>query len=159
MYYCRIYSVRGRKSSLRCSSDLIAVFVSAPCRNPSGPPKQQALEYFVIFDVQATCLQGQAIKPQEIIELTCCLLNSSTLEIEETFHTYVGPVYRPRLTPFCIKLTGITQEVVDAAPTFSRVEKTWTQPKVFSCHLFLTLGCYCFFRLSSISEPGWSPRC
>ncbi|HVK67997.1 MAG TPA: 3'-5' exonuclease, partial [Polyangium sp.] len=34
------------------------------------------------------------------------------------FATFVRPVIRPTLTPFCTKLTTITQADVDGAPTF-----------------------------------------
>ncbi len=37
------------------------------------------------------------------------------------FHRFVRPVHRPRLSPFCTTLTGITQAMVDEADEFSKV--------------------------------------
>lgn len=37
-----------------------------------------------------------------------------THKIEDEFHTYIRPTERPKLSPFCTELTGITQETVDA---------------------------------------------
>jgi 3'-5' exoribonuclease 1 len=42
--------------------------------------------------------------------------------ITDKFHSYVRPTWRPRLAQFCRDLTGITQEKIDASPTYSEVE-------------------------------------
>lgn len=60
------------------------------------------------------------IKPQEIIEFPVIMFNARTLETEEIFHTYVRPVFKPKLSPFCTKLTKITQDKVDPAPEFKQ---------------------------------------
>ena len=47
------------------------------------------------------------------------------------FQTFVRPRRLPRLSTFCRELTGITQENVDAAPTFPealRLFLDWLQP-------------------------------
>jgi 3'-5' exoribonuclease 1 len=36
----------------------------------------------------------------------------------DEFRSYVKPTVNPKLSKFCTKLTGITQETVDASPTF-----------------------------------------
>lgn len=61
------------------------------------------------------------VKPQEIIEFPCILFNLKTLEQETIFHTYVKPVFKPTLSPFCTKLTKITQDKVENAPEFKQV--------------------------------------
>lgn len=38
-----------------------------------------------------------------------------------TFHSHVRPTEHPRLTEFCINLTGVRQEQVDAAPQIAEV--------------------------------------
>ena len=81
----------------------------------------QVFDYFVIFDLQATCLKDAPIRPQEIIELTCTWLNTKTWESDPPYHTFMSPVYKPKLSPFCIHLTGIRQKDVDQAPVFSQV--------------------------------------
>lgn len=51
------------------------------------------------------------------------------------FHKYVRPILNPKLTDFCIELTGITQEVVDAADTFDRVYhefQQWLESNIIS---------------------------
>ncbi|KAH9950480.1 exonuclease RNase T and DNA polymerase III [Amylocystis lapponica] len=102
--------------------------------------------FLLILDFEATC--GDAIKGQnEIIEFPTLLYNVEQDEVQATFHEYVRPVMNPDLTPFCTKLTGITQDVVDAASPFSNV---WDRFQVFlkshglldnpsSC-IFLTCG-------------------
>jgi len=42
-------------------------------------------------------------------------------QVEHEFHSYVRPTFNQTLTPFCVKLTGITQETVDVAPTLDKV--------------------------------------
>jgi len=41
--------------------------------------------------------------------------------VEHEFHSYVRPSINTTLTPFCTKLTGITQDTVDAAPSLDEV--------------------------------------
>ncbi|KAF8898659.1 exonuclease RNase T and DNA polymerase III [Infundibulicybe gibba] len=105
------------------------------------------LQYLLILDFEATC--GDAIPPkeQEIIEFPTLLYNTQRRVVESTFHSYVQPTRHPRLTEFCTTLTGITQEVVDKAPTFPTV---WAQFNEFlqthgvfsdpGKHVFLSCG-------------------
>ena len=46
------------------------------------------------------------------------LLDGKTLETVSEFCTFIKPVRHPVLTPFCTKLTTITQADVDVAPMF-----------------------------------------
>ncbi len=69
-------------------------------------PELEDLDYFLVLDLEATCIKDMRINPQEIIEFPCLLLNADTHKEEQSFHRFVKPVYRPRLSPFCIKLTG-----------------------------------------------------
>ena len=87
-----------------------------------GTPMDQAFHYIFILDFEATCLKDMRLKPQEIIEFPCVKFNTKTLEVESTFQSYVQPIFNPKLSPFCIKLTGISQEKVDAAPQFPEVK-------------------------------------
>ena len=50
--------------------------------------------------------------PQAIIEFPVLLVNASTGEVEDTFHTYVKPDVHPKISQFCTELTGITREMV-----------------------------------------------
>ncbi|OZJ03531.1 hypothetical protein BZG36_03417 [Bifiguratus adelaidae] len=80
------------------------------------------IDYFLCFDVEATCEVGYVFDfPNEIIEFPVSLLKAETLEIVDEFHSFVRPVKRPVLSDFCIELTGIQQDIVDAAPDFITV--------------------------------------
>jgi 3'-5' exoribonuclease 1 len=58
---------------------------------------------------------------REIIEFPAVLVDCETMRVIDQFHSYVRPVYHPRLSSFCTQLTGIEQHTVDAAPTFPEV--------------------------------------
>jgi len=90
--------------------------------------RKQPFQYLVILDFEATCDNDKTkFTPQEIIEFPSCLFNTSTMEVEEEFHSFVRPVVHPYLTPFCQKLTRISQQEVDQAPLFSEVLKRYHQ--------------------------------
>ena len=46
---------------------------------------------------------------------------SDDFEIVSIFHENVKQVYKPVLTEFCTKLTGITQDMVNEKPTFQEI--------------------------------------
>lgn len=99
------------------------------------PPKQQ-YDYFLVMDFEATCAgEGRRMPVSEIIEFPALLVdtkklslvmesNDPSLAIKSTFHRFVKPSAYPELTPFCIQLTGITQDTVNASHTFPIV---WRQ--------------------------------
>ncbi|KAF7236468.1 3'-5' exoribonuclease 1 [Varanus komodoensis] len=79
-------------------------------------------DYICVIDFEATCEEGnQPEFPHEIIEFPIVLLNTRTLEIEDTFQQYVKPEINPQLSDFCINLTGISQDLVDKAVEFPNV--------------------------------------
>ncbi|GJJ70550.1 3'-5' exoribonuclease 1 [Entomortierella parvispora] len=79
-------------------------------------------DYYLCFDVEATCEKGFSFEfPNEVIEFPVVLLDGSTLEVVDEFQSYVRPTYRPTLSEFCVELTGIQQETIDAAPTFTEM--------------------------------------
>lgn len=75
----------------------------------SATPTQ--LTYLLVLDFEATCGGdiGTSKGNQEIIEWPTLLYNLKTGQLEDTFHEYVKPVLRPKLTDFCTELTGIEQ--------------------------------------------------
>ena len=83
------------------------------CLQRNGKSEPQKLAYCLVLDFEANCLENERIKPQEIIEFPCVLLNLSTLRVESEFHRYVKPEKHPKISQFCTELTGITQETVD----------------------------------------------
>lgn len=59
----------------------------------------------------------------EIIEFPVLKVNSRTFEVEDIFHRYIRPTINPKLTDFCVDLTGILQEIVDRSNRFNTVFK------------------------------------
>ena len=87
----------------------------------------------VVVDVEATCWKkGVFSRKKETIEIGAVLLLLDRAESRwPEFQTFVRPRRLPRLSSFCRELTGITQENVDAAPTFPealRLFLEWSQP-------------------------------
>ncbi|GJN88727.1 hypothetical protein Rhopal_001693-T1 [Rhodotorula paludigena] len=115
----------------------------APPTQPRTRPGGQCYDSFLVFDVEATCEHiaepwGKLAfaYPNEIIEWPVILLQWQKREQGEAeggeqwdlvqvdeYHSYVRPVWAPKLSNFCMELTGITQADVDAAPTFPELCK------------------------------------
>lgn len=76
---------------------------------------------YVIVDLEATCWMKR-VEPQqmEIIEIGALLLASKTGPVQREFASFVRPIYRPKLSAFCMGLTGIRQQEVDPADDFSK---------------------------------------
>ena len=107
----------------------------------------KALDYYLVLDFEATCDDKKPPKPQEIIEFPVLMVNARTLETDAVFHKYVSPTAHPQLTPFCTRLTGITQAMVEGCPTLAETlqmfdtwynEKGLADPSVSSA--FVTCG-------------------
>ena len=87
----------------------------------------------VVVDVEATCWKkGVFSRKKETIEIGAVrlLLDRDQSRWPE-FQTFVRPQRLPRLSSFCRELTGITQEKVDAAPSFPealRLFVEWSPP-------------------------------
>ncbi|MCK7552888.1 3'-5' exonuclease [Marinobacter goseongensis] len=82
-------------------------------------------ETILVVDLEATCWEdqttpagdAQSVNNMEIIEVGCALATrkGSLLDARSFL---VRPIRNPELSSFCSELTGITQSMVDAAPTF-----------------------------------------
>jgi inhibitor of KinA sporulation pathway (predicted exonuclease) len=74
----------------------------------------------VVVDVEATCWKkGVFSRKKETIEIGAVLMRLDRAASKwREFQTFVRPERLPRLSSFCRELTGITQENVDAAPSF-----------------------------------------
>jgi inhibitor of KinA sporulation pathway (predicted exonuclease) len=81
----------------------------------------EAKKYYLVIDLEATCDADERMPREEteIIEIGAVLCDGETLAQVAEFQTFVRPLRHPRLTPFCTRLTTITQAQVDAAPTFT----------------------------------------
>jgi inhibitor of KinA sporulation pathway (predicted exonuclease) len=87
----------------------------------------------VVLDVEATCWKkGVFSRKKETIEIGAVLLLLDRAQSKwPEFQTFVRPQRLPQLSTFCRELTGITQENVDAAPTFPdalQLFLEWSQP-------------------------------
>ena len=130
--------------------------------------KPQIFDFLLALDFEATCLQNEQIKPQEIIEFPCLKINTKSFDIESTFHEYVRPIVHPILSDFCVDLTGINQGTIDNSHDFIKVyelfeiwlEKEGLSDKKFA---FVTCGDWdlktCLknqCELSNIDIPHWA---
>jgi inhibitor of KinA sporulation pathway (predicted exonuclease) len=91
--------------------------------------------HYLVVDLEATCSDDGAVPKHEmeIIEVGAVLVDGATLQAVAEFQSFVRPLRHPRLTPFCTKLTTISQQDVDAAPPFPEVHRalaSWSRQYV-----------------------------
>ncbi|XP_058954376.1 3'-5' exoribonuclease 1-like [Pocillopora verrucosa] len=80
------------------------------------------VHFYCVIDFEGTCEENNPDNYiHEIIEFPAVLLDAVTLEKVSEFHEYCKPQDKPELSQFCQNLTGVTQEIVDNADTFSGV--------------------------------------
>jgi len=75
---------------------------------------------YIIFDLEATCIEDNRNFINETIEIGAIKLNEK-LEIIDTFDEFVKPILNPKLSDYCKHLTSITQDNVDNAKSFKFV--------------------------------------
>ena len=92
-----------------------------PVRSLSHFARRQMFHYFLILDFEATCDSGDRKIVNEIIEFPVLLVDGQSLDELSSFHQFVRPRICPTLSSFCVDLTGISQEAVDAAQPLPRV--------------------------------------
>lgn len=86
-------------------------------RKPDVPYK-----YLIAIDFEATCFEKPYNRNiQEIIEFPAVLIDLESQKIVKEFQRYVRPVEIPVLSDYCVDLTGITQETVDAGDLLENV--------------------------------------
>ncbi|RZC40293.1 RNase T domain containing protein, partial [Asbolus verrucosus] len=75
----------------------------------------QPFDYLLVLDFEATCWSVSDTKKShsEIIEFPVVLYDVKNDEIIDEFQQYVMPTENPKLSDFCISLTGIQQNQVD----------------------------------------------
>jgi len=81
-----------------------------------GQMRDQQLRFLLVLDFEAQCEEGVRLRPQEIIEFPTVAIDLQTMRATE-FHVYCRPEAYPQITPFCTRLTGITQDMVANGPT------------------------------------------
>jgi len=85
-----------------------------------GKKMAKQLDKIVVVDVETTCWDGDPPKGEtnEIIEIGVCLLDIKSLERERKTSILVCPT-RSKVSPFCTKLTTLTQQDVDSGTSFA----------------------------------------
>lgn len=79
------------------------------------------MPHWLVIDLEATTDDGGwPVAEMEIIEIGATLVTSDGRELD-SFQRFVRPLRRPLLTPFCCKLTHITQANIDAAQPLTEV--------------------------------------
>ncbi|KAI8583413.1 hypothetical protein K450DRAFT_223546 [Umbelopsis ramanniana AG] len=78
----------------------------------------QPFDYYLFFDVEATCERDTKNYPHEIIEFPVLLVDGESFDIVDQYRSYVKPSINPTLSEFCTSLTGISQQTVDNSPDF-----------------------------------------
>lgn len=81
---------------------------------------QHEYDYLVVIDFEATCDEGEQPKVtrenQEIIEFPWVVIDLVNQQVIDKRQIYVRPEWTSQLTPFCVKLTGITDDKLREAP-------------------------------------------
>ncbi|KAK9477510.1 ribonuclease H-like domain-containing protein [Lipomyces japonicus] len=81
------------------------------------------LRYFLCLDIEATFEQDVPFgsSSHEVIEFGCVLIDGHKQKILDRFHSYVKPAVDQTLHQSCVDYTGVTQDMVDTAPTFAQM--------------------------------------
>ncbi|KAF9050713.1 hypothetical protein BDZ89DRAFT_589323 [Hymenopellis radicata] len=85
----------------------------------------QPYDVLLVVDFEGTCTETSGFDyPNEIIEFPIVMLKwenkeEGKLVVHDEFRTVVRPTWKPNLSQFCTRLTGITQKEVDKAPPFA----------------------------------------
>jgi len=132
----------------------------------------EKFDYLLVVDYEATCEEKNTPDyPHEIIEFPGVIIDGHTGEVLDTWQQYCRPTINARLSEFCTTLTGISQETVDASPTFPDVLANFNQwlnshglgqqhtfalvtDGPFDVGRFLRLSCLQY----SIEIPDWARR-
>lgn len=81
-------------------------------------------KYICVLDFEATCDDDKRFNPRnEVIEFPSVLLKynpeTENYDYHDEIQLFCKPLFNTELTPFCKKLTGITQEQVDKGVDFT----------------------------------------
>uniref|UniRef100_A0A914ZTI8 SAP domain-containing protein n=1 Tax=Parascaris univalens TaxID=6257 RepID=A0A914ZTI8_PARUN len=111
---------RGKRSQLfgRLKKYYRKEFAILKNAEPMRNRTERYYEYFVVMDFECTCEDEVYEYEHEIIEFPAVLVDVWNRRIVDTFHSHVRPRINPKLSEFCSRLTGVTQEMVDNALPF-----------------------------------------
>ena len=79
--------------------------------------------HIVVVDIEHTCTENGSIPPEEreTIEIGAVLIDTCSLDVVDEFSELIRPITHPKLSQFCIELTGIKQAELDVAAHFPEV--------------------------------------
>ncbi|CEH19496.1 Predicted exonuclease [Ceraceosorus bombacis] len=110
---------RATASNVHPPTSPAALHRSAGPSSPASPKNESYRSTASLAQDELTQLAGLGANKDAIDALqTPSSEDEPSLVVVDTFHTFVRPTWRPRLTRFCRELTGIDQSTIDAAPTF-----------------------------------------
>ncbi|MGE0492172.1 MAG: exonuclease domain-containing protein [Vulcanimicrobiota bacterium] len=101
--------------------------------------------HYLVVDLEATCCDQRSIprSQTEIIEIGAVMVKTGSWKALDEFQAFVKPKLHPRLTDFCLELTGITQAQVDGGRPFSEVLQALVEwAEGFPDYLFCSWGNY-----------------
>lgn len=83
-------------------------------------PLDPAIRRLVVIDLEATTSDDGSLPRDEMetIEIGAVLVDVAELSVLGDFQCFVMPVRHPILLPFCTSLTGISQAMLEGAPSF-----------------------------------------
>lgn len=115
---------------------------------------------YIIFDLEATCVENDRSFQNEVIEIGAVKLNEK-LELIGEFDEFVKPKLNPILSDFCKNLTTINQELVDTAESFPDVLsnfKEWVMGEDGEDYVLCSWGFYDKYQLMKDAAlyPDWS---
>ena len=95
-----------------------------------------------IFDLEFTdvALAEACRSTPEVIEIGAVRVTSD-LQVEDRFSQLVRPAFMDRVTEFTTSLTGITQDMLETAPSFREVWKEWCEFTLFNKSRLCSWGC------------------
>ena len=94
---------------------------------------KSSFDGYLAIDFAVTSLKDMKINPQEIIEIAVQLVDAKTFTVSKEFTRYVKPLHRIKLTPYCVKVTGMNKTPTLCSPSQSgclilqvSLKKMWT---------------------------------
>jgi 3'-5' exoribonuclease 1 len=113
---------------------------------------QHEYDYLVVIDFEATCDEGEQPKVtrenQEIIEFPWVVIDLVNQQVIDKRQIYVRPEWTSQLTPFCVKLTGITDDKLREAPLLHEAMAQVHPPPFFNLFCIHCKAHQCSIKLN-----------
>jgi inhibitor of KinA sporulation pathway (predicted exonuclease) len=99
----------------------------------------------LVLDVESTCWEPPTAQPKdeisEVIEIGVAVVNTKELKIVENESIIIRP-QKSKVSPFCTKLTTLTQEYVDQGTTFQAAMEILRRNYKSQDRVFISWGDY-----------------